>query len=246
MRYPTLFAIVSLAFTLSGFGADDYQPGPDSKKQSGVPEGTLTKYSWSNSKIFPDTVRDYWVYVPKQYDGSKPACVFVCQDGQMYSAPLVFDNLIHKKEIPVTIGIFIRPGDKPLKPGEVPRKRPDGRPAPASNRSFEYDTLSDAYARFLLEEILPEVAKKYKLTSNPEGRAIGGSSSGGHLRLHGGVAEARCLPQGVQHGRQFHEHPRRRKISRAGSRGGEEANSYLHAGWLGRPRQSVRLVARGE
>ncbi len=179
MRYPTLFAIVSLAFTLSGFGADDYQPGPDSKKQSGVPEGTLTKYSWSNSKIFPDTVRDYWVYVPKQYDGSKPACVFVCQDGQMYSAPLVFDNLIHKKEIPVTIGIFIRPGDKPLKPGEVPRKRPDGRPAPASNRSFEYDTLSDAYARFLLEEILPEVAKKYKLTSNPEGRAIGGSSSGG-------------------------------------------------------------------
>ena len=179
MRYPTLFAIASVAFTLSGFGVDDYQPGPDSKKQPGVPEGTITKYSWSTSKVFPDTVREYWVYVPKQYDGSKPACVFVCQDGQMYSAPVVFDNLIHKKEIPVTISIFIRPGEKLLKDGEVPRKRPDGKPATVSNRSFEYDTLSDAYARFLLEEILPEVSKKYKLTANPDGRAIGGSSSGG-------------------------------------------------------------------
>ncbi len=179
MCYPTLFAIASLAFTLSSFGVDDYQPGPDSKKQPGVPEGTITKYTWTNSKVFPDTVREYWVYVPKQYDGSKPACVFVCQDGQMYSAPVVFDNLIHKKEIPVTIGIFIRPGEKLLKDGEVPRKRPDGKPATVSNRSFEYDTLSDAYARFLLEEILPEVSKKYKLTANPDGRAIGGSSSGG-------------------------------------------------------------------
>ena len=179
MRYPTLFALASLVFTFAGSGVDDYQPGPDSKKQPGVPEGTITKHTWAGSKVFPETVRDYWVYVPKQYDGTKPACVFVCQDGQMYSAPVVFDNLIHKKEIPVTIGIFIRPGDKPLKDGEVPRKRPDGRPATASNRSFEYDTLSDAYARFLLEEILPEVSKKYKLTANPEGRAIGGSSSGG-------------------------------------------------------------------
>jgi len=79
----------------------------------------------------------------------------------------------------VTIGIFIRPGDKPLKPGEPPRKRPDGRPAPAANRSVEYDTLSDLYARFLLEEILPEVGKKYNLTKDPAGRCIAGSSSGG-------------------------------------------------------------------
>ncbi|PAW87123.1 MAG: esterase [Pedosphaera sp. Tous-C6FEB] len=152
---------------------------PDSEEQPGVPKGTVTEHEWNDSKIFPGTVRKYFIYVPKQYDSKTPACVFVCQDGVSYKAPTVFDNLIHKKEMPVTIGIFIRPGDKPLKPGEPPRKRPDGRPAPAANRSVEYDTLSDLYARFLLEEILPEVGKKYNLTKDPAGRCIAGSSSGG-------------------------------------------------------------------
>ena len=148
-------------------------------EQPGVPKGTVTEYEWNNSKIYPGMVRKYWVYVPKQYDASKPACVFICQDGLMYKAPTVFDNLINKKQMPVTIGIFIRPGDRPLKPGEPPRKRPDGRPASPANRSTEYDTLSDVYSKFLLEEILPEVGKKYNLTKDPEGRCIAGSSSGG-------------------------------------------------------------------
>jgi enterochelin esterase family protein len=117
--------------------------------------------------------------VPKQYNAAKPACVYVNQDSIQYEAPKVFDNLIHKKEMPVTIGIFIQPGEVPLKEGEAPRKRPDGRPAPRRNRSVEYDTLSDTYAKFLLEEILPEVGKKYNLTKDPEGRCIGGNSSGG-------------------------------------------------------------------
>ncbi|HEX4149261.1 MAG TPA: alpha/beta hydrolase-fold protein [Pirellulales bacterium] len=158
---------------------DQYVPGPDSLPQAGVPKGTVTKYSWNDSKIYPGTIRNYWVYVPAQYDAARPACVFVCQDGELYNASTVFDNLIAKKQMPVTIGIFIQPGDVPLKPGEPPRKRPDGRPAPRMNRSVEYDTLSDVYSKFLLEEILPEVAKHYNLTSDPEGRAIGGSSSGG-------------------------------------------------------------------
>lgn len=152
---------------------------PDSEEQPGVPKGVITEHEWNDSKIFPNTVRKYSVYVPKQYDPAKPACVYVSQDGILYKAPTVFDNLIHKKEMPVTIGIFIKPGNKPLPPGAAAPKRPDGRPAPASNRSLEYDTLSDAYARFLLEEILPEVAKKYKLTDDPAGRCIAGSSSGG-------------------------------------------------------------------
>ena len=105
--------------------------------------------------------------------------MYVNQDGIQYEAPKVFDNLIHKKEMPVTIGIFIQPGDIPLKEGEAPQKRADGRPAPRRNRSVEYDTLSDKYATFLLEEILPEVGKKYNLTKDPEGRCIAGSSSGG-------------------------------------------------------------------
>lgn len=152
---------------------------PDSEEQPGVPKGVITEHEWNDSKIFPNTVRKYSVYVPKQYDPAKPACVYVSQDGILYKAPTVFDNLIHKKDMPVTIGIFIKPGNKPLPPGAAAPKRPDGRPAPASNRSLEYDTLSDAYARFLLEEILPEVGKKYKLTSDPAGRCIAGSSSGG-------------------------------------------------------------------
>ncbi len=152
---------------------------PDSEEQPGVPKGTLTEHEWNDSKVFPGTVRKYSVYVPKQYDGKTPAAVFVCQDGVSYKAPTVFDNLIHKKEMPVTIGIFIRPGTKALKPGEVAPKRADGKAAPPSNRSFEYDSLGDAYARFLLEEILPEVGKQLNLTKDPEQRCIAGSSSGG-------------------------------------------------------------------
>jgi enterochelin esterase-like enzyme len=186
-RIASVLWTLPLSFTLSVSAADkkapspddQYVPGPDSLVQPGVPKGEVTKYSWNDSKVFPGTVRDYWVYVPKQYDASKPACVFVCQDGLSYNATTVFDNLIHKKELPVTIGIFIQPGDFPLKPGEPPRKRADGRPASKANRSKEYDTLSDDYARFLLEEIMPEVAKKYNLTKDPEGRCIAGSSSGG-------------------------------------------------------------------
>src|SRR5690606_25395349 len=138
---------------------------------------TVTKHSWTSEKVFAGTVRDYWVYVPKQYDGSQPACVMVFQDGNAFvnpkrdlRIPTGCDNLIHKKAMPVTIGVFIDPGVIPASdPGQQPRK----------NRSFEYDTLSDQYARFLLEEILPEVGKSYRLTDDPEGRAIAGGSSGG-------------------------------------------------------------------
>jgi enterochelin esterase-like enzyme len=156
--------------------ADDYKHGADSERREGVPQGKVEKYHWK-SQVFPGTERDYWVYVPAQYQADKPACVMVFQDGEAYvkeqgdfRTPIVFDNLIHKAEMPVTIGIFINPGVIPAaKPGEGPRK----------NRSFEYDTLSDQYARFLLEEILPEVGKQYRITTDPEGRAICGISSGG-------------------------------------------------------------------
>jgi enterochelin esterase family protein len=157
---------------------DQYVPGPDSKPQEGVPKGKVTKHSWTDSKVFPGTVRDYWVYVPAQYDGATPACLFVCQDGVQYAAPTVFDNLIHKKQMPVTIGLFINPGVFPPREGQ-PAKRPDGKPNTRSNRGVEYDTLSDAYARFLIEEMLPELQKTYKITDNPDGRCIAGSSSGG-------------------------------------------------------------------
>lgn len=142
-----------------------YTTHPDSKEQPGVPKGKLIQMPKWTSKIFEGTTRDWWVYVPAQYRAEQPAVVMVWQDGQGAKnfVPPVFDNLIAKGEIPVMVGVFISPGT-----------RPDGRP----NRSFEYDTLSDQYARFLLEEILPEVEKTYKLRHDAAGRAIGGSSSG--------------------------------------------------------------------
>jgi enterochelin esterase family protein len=165
-------------FALPVQAADEpYKLGPDSQRQEGVPQGKVTSHEWK-SQVFPDTVREYFVYVPAQYDGSKPAAVMVFQDGHNYvnekgdfRVPIVFDNLIAKGQMPVTIGIFINPGHKGADTPKSGWK--------ANNRSFEYDTLSDQYARFLIEEILPEVGKQYKLTDDARQRAICGISSGG-------------------------------------------------------------------
>ena len=156
--------------------ADDYVLGADSQRQPGVPEGTVTKKRWVSEKIFPGTERDFWVYVPQQYKGTEPAALLVLQDGGAYVDPqgqfrttIVLDNLIHQGAIPVTIAVFINPGQIPATvEGQKPR----------ANRSFEYDTLSDQYARFLLEELLPEVGRELKLTADPAHRVIGGISSG--------------------------------------------------------------------
>ena len=171
-----LLLLLKFSVTLPA-GEETYAPGPDSKRQEGVPQGTVTKDVW-RSKIFADTIREYSVYVPKQYDGKTPAAVMVFQDGHAYvsengdyRAPIVFDNLINKNEMPVTIGIFINPGQKGDTVPTAPWK--------ADNRSVEYDTLGDQYVKFLTEEILPEVGKKYRLSDDPERRAICGMSSGG-------------------------------------------------------------------
>jgi enterochelin esterase family protein len=132
-----------------------------------------------HSQIIEDTTRKYWVYVPAQYDPSHPAAVLVFQDGARainpegsLRVPQVLENLIAKQQIPVTIGIFITPGQRG---SEYPDSIGTGNP---DNRDREYDVLNDAYARMLLEEILPEVGKKYNLSQDPSERAIGGSSSG--------------------------------------------------------------------
>ena len=143
----------------------------DSLPQEGVPKGTVTKHTWTASSVYPDTTRNYWVYVPAQYTDTKPACVMVFQDGGAYvdadgsvRAPTVFDNLIHKDDMPVTIGIFVDPG---------------GKKAAHDNRPVEYVTLEDTYSRFLLNEILPEVGKVYNLVDDASGRAVCGMSDGG-------------------------------------------------------------------
>ncbi len=153
-----------------------YAHGPDSTPQPGVPPGTLLDYELTASRVFAGTSRRYWVYVPAQYRAEEPACVMVFQDGGgfvsekgQFRVPVVFDNLIHRKEMPVTVAVFVNPGVVPVEGKKEGRK----------NRSFEYDTLSNQYAGFLEKELLPEVGKTVKLRQDAAGRAICGSSSGG-------------------------------------------------------------------
>jgi enterochelin esterase family protein len=176
---PLLLVLTASAFAQEPAIELRYPYGPDSFRQEGVPQGKVTTHVWKDSKVFPGTIRRYYVYVPEQYDSSK-AALMVFQDGHTYikddgdfRVPAVFDNLIHQGAMPVTIGVFIDPGHK--KP-ELPPE-PGWQPEP-ENRSFEYDTLSDDYAKFLLTEILPEVRKEVNITDDPEGHAIGGISSG--------------------------------------------------------------------
>ena len=157
----------------------DYPLGPDSLPQAGVPRGKLEgPFEW-NSKIIGGTVRRYWIYVPAQYTGEKPAGLLVFQDGQRALNPKgplrvdqVLENLIHKKEIPVTLGLFITPGNLS---DHYPDNLGMGNP---NHRAEEYDALSDTYARMLIDELIPELKKKYKITDDPMGRVIGGTSSG--------------------------------------------------------------------
>lgn len=155
----------------------EWKPHPDAVVQDGVPKGKVEKMKpWESSKVFPGTTRDWAVYVPAQYKSDRPAALMVFQDGERmrdingrWRVPTVFDNLIARGDMPPTIAIFLNPGHEKSKP----RKR-----GKHSNRSFEYDSLGDRYARFLLEEIIPEVKKRYTISEDPNMRAIGGSSSG--------------------------------------------------------------------
>ena len=172
-----LTVLFFLVTTVSAQTMDNYQPGPDSKPQPGVPKGEILKFTFDKSKIFPGTTRDYWIYVPAQYKPDTPACLYVQQDGIRFAAPTVFDNLIHKKELPIIVTVFVAPGVV---------KAPDANTAlDRFNRSYEYDGLGDAYARFLIDELLPEVETKktsdgraIKLSHDGNDRGIGGESSG--------------------------------------------------------------------
>lgn len=184
IRFLLIAGICGHAGLLSAFQspADPdaaYVPGPESQRQAGVPEGSVTRHELA-STIFDGTQREYFVYVPKQYDGTQPACVMVFQDGHAYAdpegqfrVPVVLDNLIHKRDMPVTVGVFVNPGHR----GETP---PENRWR-ANHRSAEYDTLSDRYAKFIHIELLPRIAAdlKLKLSNNAQDRAICGISSGG-------------------------------------------------------------------
>ena len=179
----TLFLLAIISMTIASQAQIDIRTNleytPDHFPQPGVAKGELKGPYDFHSKIIEGTVRQYWLYIPAQYDHDKPASVLVFHDGYRATnpegslrVPQVLENLIAKEEIPITIGIFISPGNRSKTyPEDLGGKNPN-------NRAQEYDAMDDRYARFVVEEMLPLVANDYNLTEDPEQRAIGGSSSG--------------------------------------------------------------------
>lgn len=145
-----------------------YAYGPDSSPQPGIPSGVIHEQEWNESSIFPGTTRRYWIYVPATYKPSEPTPLMVFQDGLLYLDPdgafrtgIVMDNLIHRGEMPTTVCVFVNPGE------------PD-------NRNVEYDPFDDTYATFLLTEILPTVEESFRISDDPDQRAVCGGSAGGY------------------------------------------------------------------
>ena len=169
-------AFLLLNITIACLAQDSvYKLGPDSFKKEGVPKGDVTKYEWQ-SKLY-NNFREYYVYVPVQYDSTKPAALMVFQDGHSYvndtadfRVPIVYDNLIYQKKLPVTICLFVNPGHNSK---DYPQNR-----FRASNRADEYDVLNDKYVTMLTDEIIPELKKKYNISDDPEMHGIGELSSG--------------------------------------------------------------------
>ena len=173
-----VIALVCLISPCS-FAKELYLHGPDSKRQENVPQGKVIEGSFTSDNVYEGTERKYFVYIPAQYKPGTKACLMVFQDGEAYvredrdmRTTIVFDNLIHQEKMPITIGVFINPGVFPAREEGGKAKR---------NRSFEYDSLSDQYSRFLNDELLPQIEQRHdvKFTTDPEGRAICGISSGG-------------------------------------------------------------------
>jgi len=158
-----------------------YRLGPDSSPQTRVPQGKVTDWEKLPSQAYPGTVHDFCVYVPAQYEKSKPAALMIFQDGQAFlrltgdfRVPYVFDNLIYRREMPVTIAVFINPGRSPDQPEANAVEWGDH----SSNRPQEYNALDDKYAKVIVDELLPVLSQRYSISTNPDDRAIGGASSG--------------------------------------------------------------------
>jgi putative esterase len=181
VSFLAAFIGVSVWFTSSAAARHpgDYPLGPDSLPQPEVPAGILEGPLELRSEIIPNTVRRYWIFVPAEYVPEQPANLLVFHDGQRATNPTgplrvqqVLANLVHHHDIPVTIGVFITPGNTGAHyPDTLGMGNPD-------HRAEEYDAMDDTYSRMLLDELLPKVGARYRITKDPARRAIGGTSSG--------------------------------------------------------------------
>ena len=183
VRVRLLAALILFACSLVAVAGEvpprRYALTADSLPQPGVPQGRLEGPFEFHSQIIPGTVRRYWIHVPAGYDPATPANLLVFHDGHRATNPQgslrvqnVLDNLVHRGDIPPTIGVFVTPGHRATQwPQDLGMSNPD-------NRAQEYDALDDTYARMLVDELLPQVAARYRLSDDPARRAIGGTSSG--------------------------------------------------------------------
>ncbi|MEV0646174.1 alpha/beta hydrolase-fold protein [Phytomonospora sp. NPDC050363] len=154
-----------------------YAHGPDSFARPDVPAGETTEFALGDSVIYPGTSRKFWIHLPAGYDPSKPASLMVFQDGWWYLDPegevrgaIVLDNLVHRGDIPYTVGVFVDPGV--FEGAENPK-----------NRNEEYDAFDERYAEFLLTEIIPRVTERHAIADDPERWGLCGGSSGGNGSL---------------------------------------------------------------
>jgi enterochelin esterase-like enzyme len=143
---------------------------PDAYPLPGVPSGTLSEMRTLTSNIYPGMKANYWVYANAGIDKVKGAPLMVWQDGETIVGnqdlvrlrlQIVSDNLVAKGQIPPMVHVLIQPGEGGNR-----------------MRSVQYDTVSPTYGKYLLEEILPDVAKTYKLRQDAYSRATAGASSG--------------------------------------------------------------------
>ena len=172
MRFSSL--LLGAVFCGGSLFGQQYALGPDSQVQPGVAKGTVTQHELKPGKFYPGTPHSYSLYVPPGYDANKPPALMIFLDGSGFlrdseRAPVVLDNLIAKHEIPPVIAIFIDPGVLPAVSDEVQSRY---------ERIFEYDSLSPRFSSFLLEELIPEVEKSYRISHNPDDHAIVGVSTG--------------------------------------------------------------------
>lgn len=152
-----------------------YMPPPEAELQVGVVPGKLESFVLQPGKYYPGTPHDYVVYTPAGYDNSKPLPVMIFLDGirsfldSKFEANVILDNLIAAKEIPPLVAVFVDPGVKPVRSNDAQNRY---------ERHFEYDSISDRFSSFLLDELLPSVSDRYPLSENPMDRAIVGNSTG--------------------------------------------------------------------
>ena len=152
---------------------EKYPLPPEAHRVEGVPVGTVTHHEGWACQEFAETTREYWVYVPQQYEPGTAAKLIVCQDGDGYLDPegeirvgVVLDNMIAAGELPPTVALFVRPG-VPLPDAQRTQYGlcPKGDIAPRDwERSFEYDSITGKYGDMLINELIPQIEEQHGLT----------------------------------------------------------------------------------